>query len=81
MCEVTFMNIWPEIKLLLRWWLGILLYVVLLGVVLHDWGGAIFQGLLWGLVMSFVSPWILEWTAERQLRKGFNNDEQPRQGQ
>ncbi len=75
------MNIWPEIKLLLRWWLGILLYVVLLGAVSQDWGGAIFQGLLWGLVMSLVLPWVLEWTGERQLRKGFDNDEQPRHGQ
>ncbi len=69
------MNLSSELKLLVRLWLGILLYIVLLGIVQHDWGSAIIQGLLWGLAMSVVLPWIQGWVAERELRRKLNDRE------
>lgn len=63
------MNLLSELKILLRLWLGIIVYIVLLGIVQRDWAGAIIQGLLWGLAMSVVVPWIKDRESERELRK------------
>ena len=65
------MNVFSELKLLLKLWLAILFYILFLGIVLQDWGRAIIQGVLWGLVVSFVWPRVLDWVSERELRKSF----------
>ena len=75
------MNVPSDLGLLLRVWLAILLYIVFLGILSKDWGGAIFQGLIWGLIMSFVLPRVLDLVAERELRKSFHNSEQKDQKQ
>ena len=67
------MSVFSELKLLLKFWLAVLCYIVFLGIVLHDWGRAIIQGVLWGLVMSFVLPRLLDWLAERELRKSLED--------
>ncbi len=66
------MSVLSELKLLLRLWVAVLIYIVFLGIMLQDWGRAIIQGLLWGLAMSFVWPRVLDWLAERELRKRFD---------
>ena len=65
------MNLLSELKILLRFWLGILVYIVLLGIVQRDWAGAIVQGLLWGMVMALLYPGL----SERELRKKLKDRE------
>lgn len=65
------MTLFTELKLLLKFWLVVLAYIVFLGLVLQDWGRAVIQGILWGLVMAFVSPRVFDWVAERELKKSF----------
>lgn len=63
------MTLFTELKMLLKFWLVVLVYIVFLGLVLQDWGRAVIQGTLWGLVMAFVSPRVFDWVAERAKEK------------
>jgi hypothetical protein len=63
------MSRFSDLKFLLGWVLGTILFILLLGTMLQDWYWACVLGVLWGVYMFQVMPKILARQAERHKSK------------